>query len=681
MGPLIEEWGVLGLYGGHGVFYFAGAHSLMAPHQMRPIMTTLWGIAYGVDPDSWWFWHVELASTLLLKGVSMTWLVLYLTNSRRWAVVGGLLFIVWPADVMQMAFRAMPITFAVAMTAAAAALFIAAHLAPGLAKRWTLSLLGAACIVLGTWTYELTLLFAPLPFLLMLVREGVAGTRALVRRAWQVSALWILSVGVCIAYIAWVLVTATVLYQKAIAPPDSKHLFSTLIERMPMLLSYGAVRSLATGWLDALRIAARDLGGHPYLIVLAIIFAGFLWMRRQQRNTTPAKQLAGMTLAGFICLMVGYAPYLVSHLNTSERVFMFAALGATLIFLALLVWLDRLSRVAAMIAAVALLTLGAAQQLWQFREYSALSERQREIMKAMIEQAPSMAPGQTMIVLDESQQLGDVWTLDGLIPSALMYLYGSPMPGLNALVCFPQTGVWPVRDAVLQQGSCAETADEWVFREAAPVTQPGPVAPTSPDVVIQKANAVVIRIGPDGKGVTTPQVETNRAVLAAGDSVVSRRYRRALAENPWPASLRLFEMRPGDSYRWDFGRRWTMQQLLRGSGWSIPGWVYSPWRPISVVWMNKTDATLLFDLVPADKPYRFAAHVTVAPELFRHSLRVRMNDVDVQAVWRTPSDVTAEIPRGVMKPGSNSLALQTAPSTANFGLSLQFDWITVTPAN
>lgn len=681
MGPLIEEWGVLGLYAGHGVFYFAGADSLMAPHQMRPIMTTLWGIAYRLDPDSWWVWHIELAMTLLIKGASMTWLSLYLTGSSRWAIVGGLLFVLWPADVMQMAFRAMPITFAVAMTTAAAALFIAAHWTSSTVRRWALSLLGAVCIVMGTWTYELTLLLAPVPFLLMVMREGAAGAWTRMRLAWQAGAVWMLSVGACIVYIAWVLLTANVLYQKAIAPPDAQHLLLMLAERIPMLFSYGVVRSLATGWLDAMRIAVRDLGSHWYLILLAVVFACLLWTAGR-RHAPPVKRLIGMTMAGLLCLLIAYAPYVVSHLNTSERVFMFAALGSTLIFLALLVWLDRFSSIAAMAAAILLLTLGTAQQLWQFREYDALSGRQREIMKAMVEQAPSMSAGQIMVVLDESQQLGDVWTLDGLIPSALMYLYGKPMPGLNAFVCFPQTGIWPVRDAVLQQGSCAETADAWVFRAAARVTQPGPAAPTAPDVVIPKTQAVVVRIGPDGKGLVTPQVEANRASLTAGDSTVSRRYRHALAENSWPAMLRILDAPPSKSYRWDFGRRWSMQQVMHGSGWSLPGWIYSPWRPRSVVWMNKANAMLLFDLAPANEPYRFSALVTVAAEeTSRRSLMVRANGVEVPVVWRTPSDVTAEIPSGVLRSGSNVLALQTAPSNANFGQSLQFDWITIAPTN
>lgn len=679
MGPLLEEWGVLGLYAEHGVFYFAGAHSLMAPHQMRPIMTALWGLAYAVDPDSWWFWHVELAFALLVKGAAMTWLALYLADSRRWAVIAGLLFVVWPADVMQMAFRAMPISFSVAMTVAAAALFIGAHLTPDTSRRWILSLCAAALLLMGTLTYELALLFSPLPFLFIYVREGYFGARKMIRRAWQVGATWLLAVGACTTYILWVLFTAPVLYQKAIAPPDARQLFSTLIERVPMLLSYGVTRLLATAWTDAARILAEDFAMHGYFLVVAVVFLCVLWAVRG-RKTAHAQRLIRGALVGFLCMVVGYAPFLVSHANTSERVFMFAALGATLVYLSLLMAVDRLNHRVAAIAAVALLTLGTAQQLWQFREYSALSERQREIMKAMVEQVPSMAPDQTMIVLDASEQLGDVWMLEGLIPSALTYLYGKPVRGGNVLVCFPAAGTWPARDAAMQQGTCSEMPESWLFRVAAPVAQPGPPAPIPPDLVIPKAKAVVVRIAPNGTGAMTPSAEAQKTLLQSETTLVGSRYRHALAMDSWPAMLRFLDFRPSESYRWDFGRRWTMQEVMHGSGWSVPGWVYPPWHSVSVVWMNKPDASLIFDLVPVEKSYRLSAHVTVAQARFRTSLRIWVNGVEVPIVWKTPSDFTAEVPREALQGGSNVLQLQTAPSSEHFAYSLQFDWINLAPS-
>jgi len=670
MGPILEAWGVLGLYAEHGVFFFAGADSLMPQHQMRPIMTMLWGIGYAIDPNSWWAWHVELALVLLIKGVSMSSLALYLTGSRRWAVIAGLLFIVWPADTLQMAFRAMPITFAVAMTSASTALLVAAHAAPDFGRRCLLAACASLCLIAGTLTYELTLVFSPLPFLLIYAREGFAGGRAVVRRAWEVSVIWLLAAGVCVAYLAWTLMTAKMLYQTAVAP-DRSHLISVFIDNLPTLFKVGVWRSLAMGWVDAARIAAHDFSTHLYFFAVGLVFCILLAVHQRQAVSSSGRVLIRTALIGMLCVLVGYLPYMVIQWNTSDRAFMFAALGSTMVFLALLVFVDMFSTKVASILAVVLLVLGTAQQLWQFREYASLSGRQREIMKAMVEQAPSLAPGQTMIILDGSQQLNDTYMLADLIPSVLTYLYGKPVRYPYVQVCFPQSGVWATRDAASQQGTCEETPDGWMFRWAAPVNLPSKPAPNPPDILIPKDKAVVVRIGPDGKG-----VGANRLVV--DDSVVSQRYRHALAPDTWP--LRFLEERPGESYRWDFGRRWTMQQVNHGAGWTYPGWIYSMWRPVSGIWTNKPSASLIFEMDPAAHPYQMSAHLLNAGEGARSTLKVKINDQYVAVKWNGPFDFTAEVPQGLLKVGSNMLELQTAPSTEFYALSIHFDWIALAPA-
>jgi len=663
MGPVLEEWGVLGLFAAHGPFLFAGADSLLPTHQMRPLMTTLWGLGYMVDPNSWWFWHLELAVLLLVKGISMSAIGMYLTGSRRWAVVAGLLFIVWPADTLQMAFRASPITLAAAATSASAALMVGALTALTVRRRVMLALLAAASLLAGSLSYELTLAFWPLPFLLIWAREGFDETVKVVRRGWQALAVWAGMAAACLGYIVWTLLSAKLLYQTYLVSQD-KHLEATLVDHLPALFNMGVLRALITGWVEAVRIVTQDFRNHGYFFVVAAVIGCMVVIARGRSTASPGT-LRKVALIGFGCVLLGYAPYLLAHLNTTDRTFMFAALGGTLFFLSLLVAIEKTSPATAAVFAIALLALGTAQQLWQFREYAALYERQREILKAIVEQAPSVSPGKSILILDESQQLHHQYMLADLIPYALTYLYGKDTRNIQVQVCFPQSGLSAIRDEALRQGTCERTPEGWLFRAAAGTTK------ETPDVVMPFDQIVAVRIGPDGKGVGKPAGMRDGSVLAD-------RYRNLLQPDAWP--MPILEETPGESYRWDFGRRWTMQDVIRGSGFSTPEWIYSPWRPTSGIWMNKPVAQLVFELGdPRSVEYQLTGALLAVDENIRASLKARVNGIEAPLHWITPLAFVASVRPGTVRKGSNIIEFQTAPTKDPWGRSVQFDWLDLSP--
>jgi len=668
MGPVLEEWGVLGLYTVHGPFVFAGADSLMPSHQMRPIMTALWGLGYMVDPNSWWFWHLELAALLLVKGASMSAIAVYLTNSRRWAVIAGLLLIVWPADTLQMAFRASPITLSVAATVASAALMVAALTTVATGRRIAFAILGSFCLLLGAWSYELALAFWPLPFLLLWAREGLKETIHKTRRGWQAVVIWGAMAAICAGYIVWTLLSTKVLYQTWLAS-QGQGMAAMLVNHLPALLTVGALRALVTSWAEAVRIVVQDFDSHWYFLLVSAVICSFLAI--SQRAMVSRATLWKMTLLGFCCVLVGYAPYILLHYNTSDRTFMFAAFGATLVFLALLVALDKASPAAATGLAVVLLTFGTGQQIWQFREYASLYDRQRAILGAIVEQVPAVPVGKSLVILDESQQLLDTYMLADLVPSALTYIYGKSAYGVPVQVCFPQSGLWAVRDAALRQGTCEKTAEgDWFFRPASPAPL-NPGEPKLADILIPRDEAVVVRIGPDGKGAIKP-------ALLVQDAVASARYHGLLQPDTWP--LRIFDRPPGASYRWDFGRRWTMQDVLRGSGWGSTHWDYKLWRSVSGIWMNKSRSQLVFELgEPARVEYLLTAKLLDVDENARRSLKATVNGVEAPLQWITPLRFRALVPKTALKKGGNLLEFQTAPTEHPQGLSLHFDWIDMSP--
>jgi len=683
MGGLIEEWGLLGLYTQAGPFFFAGAHSLMPQHQMRPIMTTLWAAAFAVDPNSWWFWHFELALSLLIKGASLSWLGLYLTGSRRWAVVCGLLFVVWPADTLQMAFRALNIGMAAGLAPLSAALFVGAYLASRGATRASLALAAAACLVAGTWMYELTLLLAPLPFLVMWAREGLGGTWRLVRRSWQVSVAWLAAVGVCAGYIVKVLISTTDSYQRQVAG-DSHQMLQTLKVNAPMLFTHGFARSLFDGWLDAARIFAHDFGSHGYLLGVGVALLLIVISFARGEVERPVG-LARIAIVGVIVLALGYGPFLTSsfHLNVTQRTYLFAASGAALIFVAALLVVEKLSRSVAVVGAGVLLALGATQQLWQFREYSANYELEREIIASIVEQVPEYPTGKTLILLDASQRINHTWMLNtndyGILPSVLTYIYGKPVPEVR--VCLVPANVWSQRDAWGLQGSCAETDSAWVFKWAPDFERPeAPKLARKSDVVVEKENAVIVRIDADGHSPDTPQIQANRKALLQGTSVAGMRYRHALAPDTWPFRSLVETKESPAAYRWDFGRRWNLEHPEAGTGWNEAEWFYTPFRQQSAAWISRPHATLVFPLEPARGDYELVLHARDGMGANREFLKASVNGVSVPIQWLTEGDLRATVPNDALKAGMNTLAFD-GPVSKEWGVSMRVDWITLAPAS
>lgn len=681
MGALLEDWGLLRIYSelGGPVFFSGGAGEL-AQHQVRPIMTTLWAIAYAVDPDSWWFWHVELALSLLIKGASLTWIVFHLTGSRRWAVVAGMLFVVWPADTLQMAFRAMNIGFSAGLATLAAALFVAAYNAHRAGRQALLAALGAMSVVAGTWMYEVMLLMAPLPLLLLWVLEGWPGTWARVRREWQVSLAWCIALAITLAYILFVTLTAKATYQQAVAG-SGQQLLETLKSTAPMLFTRGLVRALADGWIDAARIVSKDLHWNVYLLVVAAAMAMVVWFAgRKSENVTSAAgpvPLARMAVVGLVVVLLGYAPFLVSlgHVAVTQRTYLFVASGSALVFVACLAAVGRWSRGAAMLAAVLLLTLGVAQQLYQFREYNAIHDRQRAVLRAIVEQAPAVPDGKTLVVLDESQRINHVWMMSSVLHSALAYLYDKGDQRVE--VCLRPVGVWP-RDGAGRQGSCVETADAWVFKAAAPLPVQTSAA-ALPDVTVMKSDAIVVRINADGTPPKTAAVLQNQEALRQAETPSGRRYRRAIGVEAWPQGLRfLSQPGPGPAYRWDFGRRWNLDWPEPGSGWTEADWLYRPLKQASVVWMALPRTTLVFPLVPAAGPYRLRLRLGEPWTDGRGEVAIQVNGNAVASAWTSDLDLTASIPAAILEEGMNTLEF-AAPVSENWGVSMHVDWIAVEP--
>ena len=114
---LIEEWGILGTFvRNHHITYIAVQGGPFGATRMRPLDILPFALAYLVNPQSFWPWHVLMAAALLCKALGMAALLYWLIRDRTIAVLGALLFMVYPADTMQMTLRSLHINWSVALT-------------------------------------------------------------------------------------------------------------------------------------------------------------------------------------------------------------------------------------------------------------------------------------------------------------------------------------------------------------------------------------------------------------------------------------------------------------------------------------------------------------------------------------------------------------------------------------
>src|SRR5262249_802204 len=81
LGGFIEEWDVLFLFAQYGVFYIADAASPLALQQARPLTVLPQAVAYTLDPNSFLYWHIVQAGSLIVKGASAGMLGVYLTRN------------------------------------------------------------------------------------------------------------------------------------------------------------------------------------------------------------------------------------------------------------------------------------------------------------------------------------------------------------------------------------------------------------------------------------------------------------------------------------------------------------------------------------------------------------------------------------------------------------------------
>jgi len=661
---LIEEWGLLGLFTTYGPIFFEHINGPLATHALRPLMVFPFSLAYTLDPNSFDYWNVLTILSLCLRGIAASYLIWIATGSRLWAVLMGIIVLLLPADTMQLALRPLQINLALSLILLGSACCVVAYQSNRLIVSYILAFMAPVLFLSSAGMYEAACPLILLPFMVLYVSKGWHNTLKLLKSRIPVTLLWIAALAI---YIIYVLIVSPQIhsYQGTLLAESS--LAHTLFSSFPKLFSVGILRSLIGGWFDGLRITLKEYSfiGYIYLFAITAIISGFLLFIMKMDSKTsekfPVRKYRRLGLIGILLLILGYAPFLIapSHLVISQRTFLFATPGAAMVWIAFLAILSHKKKWAGTSLTIFLIFIGLGAELFQFEHYMRLSNTERYLLKNIVENFDGNLKNKTLVIFDKSNQLDRVWML--LKPDmsgALTYFYGHSIDPIE--ICYLPTKEWrsewnsPIQ--FNQMGSCIETKNSWTFRFSTPTRTAQKPTPKKPrDVIIAKNRMIAITINQDGSITPTASLEEHRKQLRDSNNLTAIRYRSILTSQPSHFSQLLWAT-DKSQYKWHFGDWWSMELPIKGSGWNEAVWTVSYFNHYAWSLKANDKGTLLFDLVPLQKPYILKGKFkTIHNQNISDSMQIKINEHPLTLQWDKQGEFKASIPPHILVSGVNTI--------------------------
>ncbi len=661
---LIEEWDIYFLFHKHGAFYITDAASPLPTHRLRPLTLVPFTIGYLLSPNSFFSLNLIQVISLFLKVIGMAAIINWCTANRLLAIFGGLIFLAYPADTMQMTLRSVHINWAIALSVGGIALILYATTCSTRTARLAVATLSGALFLIGSLIYEAGLFLAPIPILLWWARFGLRnGWHRLIPR-FDVVVIWTLC---CLAAMTYLVVASLTgpNYQMEVTG-DHKTIAQDLIVRFPLLFTIALYRLLLHGWYDGIQMLFRHLDFWPWLAALAGMIAVVIRLAPTGSLQNPGEQSKALRLlaVGVLAAILGYLPYLTSmaHIMTTQRTYLYAAVGASIALVAALRLLSRFApRIAGGLAVFCLFS-GLGSQWEQLEHYTSLSNRQRSILAGIAEAAPEAGQkgSSPLFIIDRSGTMSNVWMLRGFeLRNALTLMYGGHV---DPLVCTMPAGIFSsfLTDSAGRSPRCQEMALGWL----AGIGLPQPIE-------LSKANLDLLVIEPNGT------VRSTRPTTQASFEDQAR-WRQLLG--CWPASdcRHSGQQTAPASFDYDFGRWWGLDDVPWGSGWREIEWNVPSTDPRSWSWISAPEANLWFQITPKPGLYTFRMKAfTWMPGESKTSLIAYLNGTALNAKW-SGDNFQAEFDGSLLKQGLNEIRFQSVVSQEN-GLSVAVDRMTIEP--
>jgi hypothetical protein len=121
-----------------------------------------------------------------------------------------------------------------------------------------------------------------------------------------------------------------------------------------------------------------------------------------------------------------------------------------------------------------------------------------------------------------------------------------------------------------------------------------------------------------------------------------------------------------------------MELPTHGSGWREAEWEVNNFHHRASAWKSQERSSLLFDLAPTHQPYVLQGRFDlIVSESIRKSIRIILNEHDVDYRWLADGRFEADIPYGILIQGQNKIEFNSATDSSYYGLSARLDWFEV----
>jgi hypothetical protein len=663
LGGLIEEWDVLALFARHGLFFIADGSSPLAAHSARPLTILPHAIAFWLDGDSFLYWHLTLMLALCAKSVCGAFIGLKLTGRLGFAMLLALLLLLYPADTMQLNFRALHINVALALALIGCVINLHAYEATAGRISQSLAVLAPIAFLVAALMYEGSVGLFVFPFAILFAKYGNETGRVVARKP-VVLALW------CVGLLGWAAFFLTAL---GLRPTYQTEVLSGSygLWRLGDIARSGLYRAFFEGWHDTMRIAYRELEWPVYpalaMIIVPLVLALLMWrdQGQEQLSSLPATRaqswLAARTaVAGLLAFTIGYGPFLASTATTAitQRTFLAATPGAALVVLAALLWIDaRTSKWITVAASSLLFGLCFVAQLYQFDKYNRVyASVIQPILHAVIQLVGGPNDHPIAVLFNNYGYLNGVWDFGSGLVSALYYV--APHSGFNGIfVCESTSGRTLPRQRVNidRRSRCESENEKVLLKEYA-----------HPAVELTGAKVAVLNI--DGTlTVRGPQSETEIPIRA----------RRLLKQSTWGPEYSIFRSQKSEQFVCQFESMWGYAYPCRTFGF-FEGESFSSILGPPFAWIAEPRAGFIFDISPGHDRYRLTLnvhHVILSPD---RNIRVFLNEQEIGVSLGSPGRIEGVVNGELLTGRHNVLELRTAPDDS-FGVSFGLTSVVIRP--
>jgi hypothetical protein len=457
LGGMIEEWDFLWMMNAIPHFWNSFPGSPMSDQfAARPLQVLPFAIARAMDGHSFIGFHFVLMIACFVRIVAGASIGFFLFRSRTYAIALGLLFLVFPADTQQMTFRTLNISVSIGLMLLGGALALRGIVATSKARRTISAVLSGMASVIAVLIYEPVITLYALPILLIFGRYGLRKTLLVGRRRKSIIGLWAIAPVINAAYLAYALIVLKSGYQMSV----SQHgMLRSIIENRRYLWKSAAYRSFYEAWTSTLDILLHQTAKYGFLVIVAVVaLLVLLSVSGRARNDATASRFARYVVVGLLALIAGYSPFMVSegHMNVTQRTFMAAAPGASIVVMAAIAFACRKKDVAGALVAAVFVFIGLVAQLYQFDTYIRLYVSVTRPYMSMM--ADMMNTGKPIHLVHDTSGIGGYFNgmyiskiragasdRLGLTTGASALCLDSPAsPFMTRASCKLENGVWTV---------------------------------------------------------------------------------------------------------------------------------------------------------------------------------------------------------------------------------------------